>query len=108
MFRAALRHVLSKFRKKNYEPIVVEFDDPIEYGSFMNISDENLKQYSKQIYNEEMDMVLNFQFMCACGDICFYLSDEVFGCLHCDSICNEIDCEWCEILMKTDFGAPSA
>jgi hypothetical protein len=55
------------------------------------------------MFNKDMNIVLNIQFACACGEEVYRLSNEdSFGCLHCDSVCLEPMCDNCINLNQVD------
>lgn len=103
MFRKALHAVLSKLKKKKYSNGFVAVD--YSRGLFSTQHADEIEAYIKQFYSQEMDMTLNINYVCCCGtQVYFTNSDDYFGCLHCDSVCNVRECEFCEALNSIDLG----
>ena len=104
MFLRALHAVLSKFKKKQKKSdgfVAVDYSR----GLFSAQQPAEIETYIKQFYSEEMDMTLNINYVCCCGtQVYFTKSDDYFGCLHCDSVCNVRNCEFCEVLNSIDLG----
>lgn len=106
----ALSKILDRLIKKP-EPVVEEreFFHGKAVGAFANQFDDNLDYYIHSVYDEETDYYIKIQYMCSCSEPVFnLLTNEYFGCDHCDSVCEETLCELCYNLMSVDFGDPNA
>ena len=94
-------------RKKKQELQVTPVRKP--QGLFAGHPDSHLIFYTDVIYDEDIDMELTIQYVCACGDAVYRITDDFgFGCEHCDSVClldtPETPCDRCRELFSVDFG----
>lgn len=56
------------------------------------------------IYDSEDDSMVPVPVTCGCGRPVIFLSPELLGCEHCDTVCTNLKCEEC-IKFERRFGA---
>ena len=72
-------------------------------GAFSGQTSVALEYYTEQLHNEQLNITLDIQFVCACGSEVYKLhGEDNFGCLHCDSVCLEQMCDNCVSLNLVD------
>ncbi len=96
----------SLFKKKKVVLEVVPVRKP--NGLFTGHSDTHLIFYTDIIHDEDSGVELTIQYICACGNPVYRITDDFgFGCEHCDSVCGldtpETPCERCRELFSVDF-----